>query len=94
MSSSLTVGMTATLTFTVTNSAGALADPTDLSVEVTTPQGVATTYTYSGGGLTRASLGVFKRANYVLTRSGRYYCEMDATGAVIANGDFEFFVHP
>ena len=73
------IGDTARLstTFTV---AGTPTDPTTVTLVVTTPAGVATTYTYGAGEVTRASAGAFYR-DVALGAAGIWTWRWVGTGA-------------
>ncbi len=64
---------------TIRNSAGALADPTTVSLEVRPPGSTVTTYTYAGGQITKASTGVYFY-DLTLNESGRWYYRWLSTG--------------
>lgn len=70
-------------TFTVTSGVPAatyaLADPTTVSLAVTTPAGVTTTYTYAAGTVTKDSTGVYYR-EVTLTARGAWEARWDTTG--------------
>ena len=77
------IGATVTLTATFKNSAGNPTDPTGVSLEVTAPDGSASTYTYAAAQVTKASTGVYTRP-VVLTTAGAWHYRWEATGAVEA----------
>lgn len=70
------------LSGTFRDSDGALADPTEVVVEVLDPTGVVTAYQYSEAEVTRASLGVFTKA-VTLNASGVWHYRFKGTGALI-----------
>lgn len=65
------------------------ADPTTVSIDVLNPAGVTTTYTWAGGGVVRASTGVF-HLDYTPTSAGHYVFHWKAAGTV-ATGQDGFF---
>lgn len=75
-----------TNTFTV---AGVATDPTTVSLAVTTPAGVTTTYTYAGGGVTKTGVGVYTKT-ITATEAGTWVYVWTGTGtaADIAPGFF------
>jgi hypothetical protein len=64
-------------TFTV---AGAPTDPTTVSLTVTTPSGVATTYTYAGSAVTKDSAGVYHK-DVTCSEAGDWQYQWTGTGA-------------
>ena len=65
-------GQTITLTVTVSNAAGGLFDPAEITVKVKNPRNAVTTYLYSLSDLTRISLGVFTM-RLTLNTAGKWY---------------------
>ena len=57
------------------------ADPTTVTVIVTDPTGTATTYTYAGGTVTKASTGVYTKTGTCST-AGRWHAKIIGTGTV------------
>jgi hypothetical protein len=74
-----------------TDSAGAAADPTTVSLIVRKPDGTVTTYTLAGAQVVRDSIGKFY---YLLApdQSGDWYFEWHGTGAVQAASAGQFIV--
>ena len=79
-------GDAVTLTATFKDSSGALADPTDVTLEVQDPNGTITTYTYSLSTITKSSTGIYTR-NVSLTDNGTWEYEWQGTGAVAKVGN-------
>jgi len=67
---------TLTNTFTV---AGVPTDPTTVSLTITTPAGVATTYTFAGGTVTKLSTGVYTK-DVTCTEDGIWQYVWTGTG--------------
>lgn len=80
------------VTFTYRNTAGTLANPTATTATITTPAGVATTYTYGvDGQLVRDSTGVF-HIDVTFNAAGTWTVEGYGTGAVAAASSQTFVV--
>lgn len=75
-------------TATFRDSDDAVADPTDLTVTVTEPDGTATTSTYSVSGITRLSEGVYYH-EVLLDAVGDWRFKWIGTGDVQAGSDEE-----
>lgn len=73
------VNDTVTLTETFTVS-GVATDPDTVTLTVRAPNGAETVYTYSGGGLTRVTTGIYQK-NVVPTATGLWSYEWKGTGA-------------
>ena len=73
----------ATITYAsgVPSSTLALADPTTVTLELTTPAGTTTTYTYAGAGIIKSSTGVYYR-DVTWTEAGEWRAKWAGTGAV------------
>ena len=75
--------------------ASVATDPTNLTLYVTTPAGVTTTYTWvSGGGantITRTGAGAFEK-DIAATQSGTWRLKWVATGTAAGAALDEFFV--
>ena len=85
-------GNTVRLEATFKNAANALTDPGTVTLKTEDQAGVVNTYTWAGGGVTRASVGVFYRD--VVTIPGKFeYWFAGATGVTAAKGG-EFSVTP
>lgn len=69
----------ATLTNTFSVS-GTPTDPTTISLDVTTPSGTTTTYTYGGGTITRTSAGVYTK-DIACSEDGEWQYVWTGTGA-------------
>lgn len=61
-----------------------LTDPTTVTLEVTDPAGVRTTYTYAGSTVGKTSTGVYYR-DIPLTTPGEWSVRWKGTGTVAAN---------
>jgi len=61
---------------------GNLVDPTEVTLQVRTPAGVISSYTYGAAEVTRESLGVFTKG-VTLDASGVWYYRYKGTGAVV-----------
>lgn len=70
-----------------------LTDPTTVTLTVTTPAGVATSYTFAGGTVTKASTGIYYR-NVAVSEAGKWSYQWTATGAVADVATGTFTVHP
>lgn len=77
------IGATAVLTGTFRDDAGAAADPTTITLEVTNPTGTVTTLTYAGGDLTRTDTGIYTH-RLDLDTPGTWHYRWEGTGAVTA----------
>jgi hypothetical protein len=88
-------GQPCTLSTTVKNAAGALADPTDISLVVQKPDTSQQTYDYNPGPIVRDSLGLFHNdiPTTDLTLLGHYSYKWVATGtnAGVSYSVFEVF---
>ena len=74
-------GETETLVFTITDEDGELADPTELTLEITDPSGNSNSLTYTGGDITRESTGVYTY-NLAYDEAGVWLWEIETTGAI------------
>lgn len=63
----------------------ALADPTEVTLEVRDPAGTKTTYTLGASEVTRESQGVYTRTQ-LLDQSGTWYYRFKGTGGVNTAG--------
>lgn len=78
------VGDLVTLAVELKNSAGAVVDPTTLTLTVKPALGTATTYTYALGEITKDSTGNYHMDYTVASGSGgMIYYKWTATGAAI-----------
>jgi YD repeat-containing protein len=75
------VGETETLVFTLYDEAGALADPTELTLEIKDPSGNTETLTYTGADITRESIGVFSY-DLPYDEAGVWLWEIETSGAI------------
>lgn len=73
-------GQPITLSTTIRDAAGALADPTDLSLVIRDPAGVSTTYDYNPGPIVRDSVGAFHLALAAPALAGHYEARWLSTG--------------
>lgn len=73
------VGDKEALTATFRDEADNLVDPTTVTLKVLDPSGNTDTYTYSGGTITRDSLGVFSR-DLDLDEAGEWRYDWISTG--------------
>lgn len=71
------------LTGTFRDSDNALADPTEVTLQVRNPAGTVASYLYSLAEVTRDSLGVYSKA-VTLDSSGVWHYRFKGTGALIA----------
>jgi hypothetical protein len=83
---------------TLTNSfyvASVLTDPTTVSLIVTTPAGVATTYTYAGATITKTSTGIYTK-DVACSEDGLWSYEWVGTGtaADVVAGQWQVFQKP
>jgi len=84
------VGETETLVFTFYDENDALADPTDIKLEIQKPDGTSTTYNLSDTGtpISNESTGVYTY-DLAYDASGRWLWEVETTGVikpVVSNG--------
>lgn len=84
------VGDLVRVTGTFTNDAGALADPTTVSIFVKLRDGSTSTYTYPTT-VTKSSTGIFY-ADHTVTAEGWYDYRVVGTGAVTTAGEGSFQV--
>lgn len=95
-----TVGAAVTVTGTFTNSlTGATVDPSDANVDVVSPTGAKTTYSYSGGSgaVVRLAVGIYTYDIDTTGLVGRWqyrWWSPPAPGGVQTAGANEFFVNP
>ena len=75
------VGDVAVVSGEFRNSSGSLADPTTVTVQVKTPDGTVTLYTYAGGAVTKDSTGLYHK-NVTITAEGKWTLGMLGTGNV------------
>lgn len=75
------VGETETLVFTLTDEDGELADPTDLTLQITDPSGNSNELTYSGGGVTKESTGVYTY-DLAYDEAGVWLWEIQTSGTI------------
>lgn len=85
------VGDIARVTCTFTNESGVNTDPTTVTLEVKTPTGVITSYTWAGGTVTRSAAGVFYK-DISITMSGEWFYRFEGTGAVESASEANFYV--
>jgi hypothetical protein len=69
-----------------------LTDPGTVTLTVTDPEGVATSYTHADGELVRASTGEYYR-NHLVDQPGKWAYRWTVTGAVADISDGTFTVH-
>lgn len=88
MTDKLFVGETETLVFSFYDENDALADPTDVTLQIQAPDGTITSYVYSSAELTNESTGVYtKDIDY--DAAGIWLWEVETTGAIkpaVSNG--------
>lgn len=70
---------------TFTNLAGVATDPTGVTLEVLSPSGVLTTYTYAAAEVTRSATGVFTRTQ-LLDEEGDWSYRFKGTGTLRVAG--------
>ena len=75
-------------TFTVSS---VLTDPTTVTLKVKDSDGTISTYTYSGGTVTKLSTGVYYK-DVTVSNDGIWYYRFESTGAVAAAGEGSFEV--
>lgn len=81
-----------TVTLTETYAPGGVAtDPDTVTLTVRAPNGAESVYTYSGGGLTKVSTGVYQK-NVVPTATGLWAYEWAGTGAAPGVRQAQFYV--
>ncbi len=81
-------GVTLEATFTV---GSVLTDPTTVTLKVKDPDGTITTYTYTGGTVTKTSTGLYTKT-ITVSNDGAWYYRYEGTGAVQAAGEVMFKV--
>jgi hypothetical protein len=83
------------VTATFTDITGTLVDPTSVELSVMDPSGNIDTYTYSGGQVTQASTGVYRK-DLQIDEAGdwRYWWESTGTGQGAEPGQFVVEGHP
>lgn len=83
------VGDAITLTASFYNASETLTDPTDVTLQIKSPGGTVTTYTYSLDEITKSSTGVYTKT-IALSQSGLHYYEWQGTGSLakVGNGKF------
>lgn len=86
-----TFGKTVRITGTFRALGVTLTDPTTVTLVIETPGKVETTYTYSGGGVTRDSVGVFRR-DVDANESGTWSWRWIGTGAVADVDEGQFVI--
>jgi hypothetical protein len=96
VSNHYTVGQQVTVQGTWTNkSTGAAVDPSDARLDVVSPTGVVTTYTYLLGQVMKASTGIYTYAIDTTNAPGRWqYRWWSPPGVVATAAMSEFFVDP
>ena len=78
------------LTGIFTDVAGAVADPTAISLVVRDPSGNEATYTFALGTITRTGVGVYYQ-DVTCDERGVWYYEWQGTGAVVATTEEAFY---
>lgn len=78
-----TASHSVTLSITVTDSTGAVADPSDVVVTVQSPDGTANAYSYSGSQVTRTGVGLYSLV-VTLTLADVWNVRAQATGTINA----------
>jgi hypothetical protein len=87
------VGDVVRITGSFYNLAGALADPTTITINVT-PKGAAKqTFTYAGGTVSKASTGVYY-VDFAVTRGGVHQYRIAGTGTPTKATQGSFSVEP
>lgn len=74
--------------------AGVLTDPTLSTLTVKDPTGTLTPYTIANGGLTRVSVGLFRRDHDTTAQDGLYAYGFTGTGAAQVYEEGRFYVQP
>ena len=91
------VGASVTVTGTYTNhQTGNLTDPTDARVDVVSPTGQVTTYTYLNSQVVKVGVGIYSYAVDTTGLPGRwqYRWWSPAGSSVQTAGSNEFFINP
>lgn len=90
MSARWIIGDAARLSVSITDAAGAAADPSALRLKIKPPSGAVTTYTYGGAEIVRDGVGLY-RSDLLLSAAGwwMYRWETDAPSAGVAEGALE-----
>jgi hypothetical protein len=83
-----TIRLSTTTPFAV---GGLAADPTTVTLQVESPDGTETTYTYAGGTVSKAATGSYYKEIQV-TQVGTWSTRWIGTGAVAAVDPYEFYV--
>jgi len=92
MANVYTIGQQVQLTATFTNTAGAAADPTTITLKYRVPAtGVVTTKTYGVDALIRSSTGVYY-FNLTLNVAGEWWYRWEGAGAIIATDEERILV--
>lgn len=91
MADTFDIGNVVRLTVTFTDTAGELIDPSAVQLNIRPYGGDISTYTWLGGDIIRASLGVFYY-DYTPSQPGLYYYRFIGTGALVAAGDSSFSI--
>lgn len=73
------------------NQAGALTDPTTVTLKTRSPAGTTSTYTYGAAEITKDATGLFHKS-IQLNVTGRWYYRWEATGTVAAVDEQELHV--
>ena len=84
------VGDSVTFTGTFRDAAGAVADPTTITLKVEAPDGTETTYTYALGTVTKDSTGVYSKA-VTLSSAGTWSYRFIGAGSVVATIDGQVY---
>ncbi len=81
MSTTWYVDDVGTLRVRFTSHAGNLTDPTTVTINVRAPAGNITTYTYSGGGVTKDATGQYSRS-ITFSAAGLWSWSVVSTGGI------------
>ncbi len=84
------VGDQRRLGVTFTDSAGTLADPTTVTLDMREPDGVVTAWTVTAGQIVKDSTGKY-RADWTIAKEGRHVFKWKGTGVVETAEEGEFY---
>ncbi len=79
---------------TFEDSSGTVTDPATIAVDVVDATGVTTTYSYSGGTVTKVSTGVYTVNLDTTAKPGRWQYRWYSTGTGQAANTGQFLVSP
>ena len=91
MAFSCDVGDIPYIACTFTNAAGAVIDPTTITLYLEQPNGTVGTYTYASGSVAKLSTGTYT-FNGTATEAGYWNCRWVGDGAAVAAQQGRYFV--